>query len=83
MKILDLLDRADTFRFAPPPTFSHGFRATLDEIDQLWVTGDLNDDESELLSYVSYHLRHFPNYRISDSIVRAIELIRAKVQSAT
>ena len=83
MKILDLLDRDDTIGFSQSPIRAYEFHATLDQIDQLWLDGELNEDEAELLSYVSYRLRHSPSYRMSDSIVAAIDLMRTRVFSAT
>lgn len=81
MKILDLLDRNGPLP-SYPPTRTLAFDATLDRIDHLWLDGTVYEDETELLSYVSYRLRHSPSYRISDSLLAAIEIIRRRVAKA-
>ena len=78
MRILDLLDRNESLpSYQPQRTLA--FDATLDRIDQLWLDGALYDDETEVLSYLSYRLRHSPSYRISESLLAAIEVIRRRV----
>ena len=83
MKIQDLLpmDYAPVYRY--PSTHNKTICWSVDQIERIVHHPSLCSDENELLVMVARRIRDERDYRISSSILTAMEIIAGKVQGTT
>lgn len=80
MKIQDLLQMDAMFDFGTPTRHNGISLWSLDQIERIVHHPLLCSEEIELLAMVARRIRDERDYRISDSILAAMEIIAGKVQ---
>ena len=83
MKIQDLLQMDDAFGYLYPPTHNQTICWSTDQIERIVHHPALCSDENELLVMVARRIRDERDYRISSSILTAMEIIAGKVQGTS
>lgn len=80
MKILDLLRMDTTFGHRNPIHDNGAVCWSLDQIERIVHHPSLCSEENELLAMVARRIRDERDYKMSGSIIAAIEVIAGKVQ---
>ena len=80
MKILDLLRMDTTFGHRNTIHYNGAVCWSLDQIERIVHHPALCSDENELLAIVARRIRDERDYKISSSIMAAMEVIASKVQ---